>query len=151
MATRNDGRHDRIVELVQVGLSYAAIGRIEGVSREAIRQIASKHYIPLPADFITLQEFALIRGYHKDTIITYLRSGELDGFKRAGKWYVYKDAKRKRSCPIYGQPVGKGNAVYCDNPECAKIGQKKSKSRSIWRSFYGKTNKPISPSITLRK
>ena len=79
------GSREELVCLRNVGLTYADIGRILGMSRERARQIVKGHYIRKPdldsRAMLTVGEVAQLLGLHISTVRRWSNSGVLKSYR----------------------------------------------------------------------
>ncbi len=127
---------NQVLELIQTVGSYSEVGRILGVSRERIRQIAGGM---LDFDnYESVKEASRRLPYSETSIRRYVQLGWLPGKLLAGKWRIIKASKPSfGSCIICGSPLEKRRRAYCGD-KCAHVGHVKSVYRSLWRRLRQK-------------
>ncbi|GAI26222.1 unnamed protein product, partial [marine sediment metagenome] len=79
-------RRDEVVELRETGLSYAAIGRRLGVTRERVRQIFKRKPRPqrpalLSKVMLTTRDVAQLLGIHVNTVRRWSNKGILKSYR----------------------------------------------------------------------
>jgi len=140
--------HSEIKELLRSGLTYAVIGKLIGLSRERVRQLAEEHGFSalrwqVPEGYLPLRKYAQEKGLPVSVVLGRVRSKALPALKIRNRLYLHTDAcKRCQRCGIeLPSEQQESRRLVCD--EC----KQKARKKAGWRAFYRRMNMPLSPTL----
>lgn len=112
-----------IQEGLMYGLSYQAISITLKLSRERVRQLATKYHLSHLRYSPTVTAARQL-GVSESCVNIWLQKGKLTGHKQGDRWVIDIPPKQ-RVCRICGSPIPafSGRGFYCST-SCCKEGQK---------------------------
>lgn len=133
-----------IAALIAAGINMAEIGRMLGISRERVRQLARAsdlHYI-IPNGYVPASSLRpRFTKAHIDIGGLY-RKGKLQGMVVGNKLFVSAVSLLElNKCARCGGQRENVNATYC--ADCAKKQNKESSKRTSWRRLFIQQGQPI--------
>jgi predicted nucleic acid-binding Zn ribbon protein/DNA-binding CsgD family transcriptional regulator len=134
----SEERIARIEKWLEEGYTYADIGRMLGVSRQRIWQIAKDN------DIATLNVFRATEAARKwncseTTIYHLIKNGIIKAERKRSRWNILT-LENPRLCVICGKPVPKGKVKYC-SVKCYNLAMIKKRKQGMWRRFRESTKR----------
>ena len=148
VCTKNVEKRQTVISLLQEGLTQVEVGRILGLTRQRIRQLAEDSWesiIAPPNGYMTPDQAAKQMGCTAASVLYLASTGRLITIKRRGRWFVQVPLIWK-SCVICGEQLPKYRSEYCSD-KCSAEGGRKLQANCAWRKLYKRMGKKPPSSI----
>lgn len=143
-------RNSAILADLKLGMTYADVGRKFNLTRERVRQIATREEFQYEIDtskYMTVAEAAALSNLSITGLYYAIKGSRIKAIRVGQKWFIPRENYLARICAECGQnPIPTRRSKYCSK-ECYNKAHYKLEVKYSFRRWHRKQGKALPPSL----